>query len=293
MKTYILGLCIPLLISCQDKFDGKSEANFLKSRTKIEQHLKLEEKINLEKAMRVVALEAMRLKFNQEQQYKDQSFNQISLSLVDGLSYNGIIDLAEQLLQKQNKLQIATLTQAIDSLTDLKNNMVSISNQLNLFTLQDQTIDSKEFFGKNVPRLVLTYQYKGDKPINGPITVQYDLYQKSNNKLINSIISTFGSESSTWSPDDEISETIMMSDTKESIPKLWNAPQYPIENVNLATYDLQLVMHVQQLTIDGKLIALPKGDIPSINAELETTKQKLALTKSGDHKLSSYTLTDL
>lgn len=57
-KRIILLAILPLMYSCQEKFNGKDEESFKISREKIEQNLNKNEKVSLEKALRVVALEA-------------------------------------------------------------------------------------------------------------------------------------------------------------------------------------------------------------------------------------------
>ncbi len=64
MKKLLLVVAIlQFMISCQDKFNGKDEQSFKTSRGVIEQHLDQKEKKDLEKAMRVIFIEVMRLKW--------------------------------------------------------------------------------------------------------------------------------------------------------------------------------------------------------------------------------------
>ncbi|UKJ08528.1 hypothetical protein [Solitalea lacus] len=70
-----------------------------KSRKKLDD----DEKTNLEKAMRVIALDAMRLKWEQPEKYERKSFNDISLKMIDGLSYSSVVDLAEDILKEKQK----------------------------------------------------------------------------------------------------------------------------------------------------------------------------------------------
>ena len=103
MKKILLLLAIlPFMISCQDKFNGKDEQSFKTSREKIELNLDKNEKTDLEKAMRVVAMEAMRLKWEESKKYDGKSFNEISLEMIDGLSFSSVIDLAEDILKDRN-----------------------------------------------------------------------------------------------------------------------------------------------------------------------------------------------
>ena len=64
---------------------------------------------DLEKAMRVVAMEAMRLKWEESKKYDGKSFNEISLEMIDGLSFSSVIDLAEDILKDRNKKEIEQL----------------------------------------------------------------------------------------------------------------------------------------------------------------------------------------
>ncbi|HEX8016512.1 MAG TPA: DUF6694 family lipoprotein [Flavobacterium sp.] len=103
LKTRILILLVLIITSCQEKFNGKSEKDFKISKEKIEKNLTADEKIKLEKAVSVIALKAMILKWDESNKYKGKSFNDIALELVDGLSYSSVTDLAEDFLQERNK----------------------------------------------------------------------------------------------------------------------------------------------------------------------------------------------
>lgn len=131
-KRIILLAILPLMFSCQEKFNGKDEESFKISREKIEQNLNKNEKVSLEKALRVVALEAMRLKWEETPKYNGKSFNKISLELIDGLSFSSVVDLAEDILKERNTKEIKQLSSEIDSLNIQKNGYLEIKNSLNL-----------------------------------------------------------------------------------------------------------------------------------------------------------------
>lgn len=144
-KTFITIYNSILMISCQEKFSGKDEKSFETSREKVEQNLNGKEKTDLEKAMRIVALEAMRLKWEETEEYEGKSFDKISLEMIDGLSYSSVIDLAEDILRERNTKEIEHLTKEIDTLNIQKNEFTTAQKSLNLFKISSIRITKKIF----------------------------------------------------------------------------------------------------------------------------------------------------
>ena len=182
MKKLLLLAILPFMISCQDKFNGKDEQSFKTSREKIELNLDKNEKTDLEKAMRVVAMEAMRLKWEESKKYDGKSFNEISLEMIDGLSFSSVIDLAEDILKDRNKKEIEQLTNEIDSLNIQKNEFLTAQKSLNLFKISSIKINKEDFFDELVPELEIDYQYIGKNKLLGPKEINFELLKKSTNE---------------------------------------------------------------------------------------------------------------
>ena len=105
-----------LLFSCGPKFNGRSEKEYEASRKIVEQKLDKNQLVTLEKALRVIAAESMRLKWDEPAKYKGQSFNTIALKLIDGHTYSSITSEAEEILKAGNNRKAAQLSAEIDSL---------------------------------------------------------------------------------------------------------------------------------------------------------------------------------
>ena len=293
MKKLLLLLVVLLfMISCQEKFNGKDELSFKNSREKIERDLDENEQINLEKAMRVVALEAIRLKWEEPEKYDEKSFNEISLEMIDGLSYSSLIDLAEDILKNRNTKEIEELTNEIDSLHIKKNEFLTAQKSLNLFKISAIKINKALFFDELVPELQVDYQYVGKSKLYGPKTVSFKLFRKSTNEVLQSSIITEGDNQSVLDSKEAITQNLILSQTKQTNPKLWNTQKYPLENPNLADYDLELKVEVLSLILNGKKIEMPKANISQLDAEIKTKNDKIAELKAVKGTLDELELTD-
>ena len=292
MKKLLVVAILPLLISCQEKFNGKNEESFKISRDKIETKLNSNEKINLEKAMRVVAVEAMRLKWEEKEKYEGKHFNEISLELIDGLSYSGVVDLAETILKKRNNKEIDELTKEIDTLSIQKNEVLETQKKLNLFKIKSITIDKRAFFDEIVPVLEIDYQYIGKNKVIGTKTIQFELVKKSNNEILKSSINSYGDNESVLEINEVITENMILSQTKQTNPKLWNAQKYPIENPNLSVYDLDLKITVLSLVLNGKKNEMPKASLARIESEIKIKQEEIEQLKSIKGTLDKLELTD-
>ena len=292
MKKLLLLAILPFMISCQDKFNGKDEQSFKTSREKIELNLDKNEKTDLEKAMRVVAMEAMRLKWEESKKYDGKSFNKISLEMIDGLSYSSVIDLAEGILKDRNKKEIEQLTNEIDSLNIQKNEFLTAQKSLNLFKISSIKINKEDFFDELVPELEIDYQYIGKNKLLGPKEINFELLKKSTNEVLKSESITQGDNENILESGEVITNQLILSQTKEKNPKLWNAQKYPIENPNLADYDLELKVTVLSLVLNGKKVEMPKANISQLDAEVKKMKEKIAELKTVKGTLDELELTD-
>lgn len=292
MKKLLLLAILPFMISCQDKFNGKDEQSFKTSREKIELNLDKNEKTDLEKAMRVVAMEAMRLKWEESKKYDGKSFNEISLEMIDGLSFSSVIDLAEDILKDRNKKEIEQLTNEIDSLNIQKNEFLTAQKSLNLFKISSIKINKEDFFDELVPELEIDYQYIGKNKLLGPKEINFELLKKSTNEVLKSESITQGDNENILESGEVITNQLILSQTKEKNPKLWNAQKYPIENPNLADYDLELKVTVLSLVLNGKKVEMPKANISQLDAEVKKMKEKIAELKTVKGTLDELELTD-
>jgi hypothetical protein len=292
MKYVLLALIFPLIMSCRERFNGKNEQSFKLSKEKIEHSLNQKEKTNLEKSLRVVAEESMRLKWEKPDEYKGQSFNEISLNMIDGLSYSSVVSLAEKILKDGNKREIEKLGKDIDTLNLQKKDFVEKQKLLDVFRVSSVSITKTDFFDEMVPELQIDYQYIGKDTLYGTKAVAFTVIKKSTNQVINSVSIEQGDSESAFNPLDVITETIIINDSKENNRKLWNSPKYPIENPNLADYDLELHVNVLSVVLKGKRIELPKIDIPAVDDQIKNKQKELDEFKQLKGTLDELELTD-
>ena len=129
----VLCLSTIFLASCQERLSGDSEIAFNTSREKLEATLTPQKQETLEKALRVVALHAMTEKWEHPDTYDGKSFNDISLALVDGKSYRGLVRFAEDYLEKENQLKIEKLQEEAEELKSARQKADSMLKVLEVF----------------------------------------------------------------------------------------------------------------------------------------------------------------
>jgi hypothetical protein len=294
LKCLIVLLAVSFISgACQEKFNGKKEQDFKTSREKIEKKLTQSEKINLEKALRVIGLEAMRLKWEEPKKYDHKSINKISLEMVDGLSFSSVTALAEDILKTRNKKEIEKLTTKIDSLTLQKNEIANIKNSLNLFKISSLRIIKTDFFDEMVPELEIDYQYIGKNKLIGPKTIRFEIRKKSTNEVIAAETIIKGNSESILENKEVITNHILLGQTRETSPKLWDIPKYPLVDPNLSDYNLALKVNVLSLVLNGKKIEMPKISIQQVNSQIKTNQAHLKELRTVKGTLDELELTEL
>jgi hypothetical protein len=180
----LVVLFITTIISCQERINSNSEKDFKLSRVKMEKELNKEQKVNLEKAFRVLVLKAMALKWEEPEKYKGKSFNEISLKMIDRLTYSSIVDLAEDFLQESNKKDIEKRLIEIKNLEKQKREILSIQKKLNLFKIGYLEINEVDWFGTMTPELEIDYTYLGKNNLKGTVEITLELRRKLTKEAI-------------------------------------------------------------------------------------------------------------
>lgn len=277
------------MVSCREKFDRN---DFDGSRKKVEDELDEGERVILEKALRVVALEAMRLKWDSREEYKDKSLNAISLEMVDGQTYTSVVGLAEDILKKTNKREIEKATKEIARLDSLKVESENIRKILDLFKVSSVRINRVDFFDQSVPELEVEYKYIGTVPLKGPRVFQFELLQRSTGEVIKSQIITMGDETSVMEAQESFDEHLILSETKETNPKLWSASKYPVEDPDLSEFNLELKVAVVSLILNGEKIERPKLTAEEIESLIEIKEERIKELKTVKGTLDELELTN-
>ena len=291
IKITLVGLFFAFsLISCGEKLSGK-DVSFDSSRKKVEAKLNNKEKEKLEKALRVTLSEAMWLKMNEAEKYNGKSINHISMGLVDGKSYGALVDLADDILHKQQERKIAHLQNEIDSLQKYKTEFELVKKELAVFQLEPVELDLEDFFGEPVPRIIVSMKYVGKQPLKGSQGFSYVLKKRSTQAIISNEQSVYGESDSVLQPGESRVNTIVFSQEKKDYPKLWEFANYPVKGIDLANYDLELLVTTQSIKYNDKEIVLPKGSIELVNENLKKLKDEIIALKKETVSLYDLELT--
>ncbi|BFM10929.1 hypothetical protein R50072_10820 [Simiduia litorea] len=292
MKKTILVLIFPFIMSCQDRLDASNRQSFEASREKLEQSLDESQRVNLEKAMRVVALEATRLKFEGAEEHQGRSIDEISLAMVDGLSYVSAAELAEGILKKRNAQDIIRVSGELARLNRQKLELEDIISQLDFFSVASVRLSGVDFFGELTPALEVDYQFVGNHRLLGTKEIAYKISQLSTNNTIAHEVLIEGDSDSVLEGGDIIKNRILMVQARQANPKFWHAQTYPVDNPNLSDYDIKLDVSVHSLIIDGEKTSFDKDTVKSINAEIEEMKSTLAELSAMEGSLDELELID-
>ena len=182
----ILSFITLFLFSCGPTISSKDEQAFKTSKAKMEEKLDNPEKENLEKALRVIVLKAMKEKWNFPEKYKEKSFDKISMEMIDGKSYSAIISFAEEFLAADRDEKIANKTAEIDSLEKDKLKAAKITQQIDAFKLTKISINEDQFFSDDPksPFLDLVFTNTSKEDIIGEFMLNIEIYSKKTDEKI-------------------------------------------------------------------------------------------------------------
>jgi hypothetical protein len=292
LKIIICCALILIIVSCHEKISGKSEKDFKTSRQKVEKELNAKEKINLEKSFRVILLESMRLKWDESKKYKKQSFDDISLNLVDGLNYSSICDLAENILQDDKNRKIEKLTDEIKTLENKNQKLINIKKKLNLFKIESLQLNEKDWFGSMSPELEVEYKYIGKNNLKGSVEISLELINTKKKYTISLQGNVYGNEDHVLKNGQSLYSTVILEEEKERNPSIWNHLKYPIKNPSLSDYDLELKTYVSSVYLNGNKVIMPKIKTEDLEAEIKRLNSELEETLKSKGTLDELELTD-
>ena len=291
---YIFTLFSLLLLSgCAEKFSGKSEEAYNASKLVIESKLDAAEKIKLEKALRVIVLHALQVKWDEAKKYKGKSFDDITLDVVDNKTYDDVIDFSEDYLEKTNKRKIDKLTSEITKLENEKKAATKTIEMLALIKTTDIRIIQEESFGEKMPYLKVTLKNTSNFDLVDAYKIDVDAVSISQN--IPLTVDWSGQVGGhTIEKGGEIIEknslSFLMELSKKLTSKLKSA-SYPI--TNLVPLDLEVSAKATVITTsDGKHYEYPDKELAEFDRELESLNKERAMIKSLKGELSEFVLTD-
>ncbi|MBC6110227.1 hypothetical protein ACFOG5_15735 [Pedobacter fastidiosus] len=286
----ILSICCALLTSCGPKMSGKDEASFNASKAKMEEKLSKSEKENLEKALRVVVLKAMKEKWNhpKDELYKGKSFDDISLKMVDGKTYSGIVKFAKEFLKEDKAEKIKNTQVELDSLTKQSIALKAKTKDLDNFKLTKVSISEDDFFGPS-PFLDLTFLNKTGSEIIGEYMYQIDIYSKATGKIIASQQQggSFNAGSGVKPNEEDLYHQPLLSDAVAH-SSLWKSAKYPI--ADLSKFDLVVKAYPITLTTKKGTLERPKN-LAGLENEIKELNQKLVELNKTEGTLDELELT--
>ncbi|WP_109436688.1 hypothetical protein [Aquimarina sp. AU119] len=297
MKSKINISVIALLmifISCGKKISGDSPEAFKTSRLVVEKDLDQIQKDNLEKAFRVVLLEAMKLKWDNPKKYKGKSFEQISLQIIDNKTYNQIISLAESLLKEENENNLKELEEELTRLQKERKAASEIISKLETVTPTKIQITEGPW---GDPQIKVTFTNTGDLQLTGAFSFVIDIYSIAKNIRIDGTKQggNFKDDVSKQKGDYFTTITRTLSGLIERSKRLntqLKKAKYPIEN--LTSYDLDIrAKAIKLTTTEGITYEYPEQDIAHYDTEIGLLNQKKERIKLLTGTLEELELTDL
>lgn len=298
MKTKIitlLALAI-LLVSCGPTISGKDENSFKTSKAKMEEKLDDAEKQKLEIALRVILVKAMKEKFNlpDDPKYKGKSFDDISLAMIDGKTFSGIVSYAEDFLKKDRDDNIKKNELEIDSLMAKKAELEAQNKEIDNFKLTEISISEDSFFDDKQPYLDLTFVNK----LNAEVfkyMIQIDVHSKKTGKLVASQQQGNGfSEGDNFKDGEGIAanETYdyhqpLLSEAV-SHSNLWKTAKYPIKD--FSAHDLVITAFPVSITTKTKKL-VRATNLKSLDKQIEQLKKEITGIKETKGTLDELELT--
>jgi len=295
-NTYpALILTVILLFSaCGPTISGKDEQAFKTSKAKMEEKLDKEEKENLEKAFRIIALKAMKEKWNFPEKYNGKSFDKISMEMIDGKSYSGIINYAEDFLKADRNEKIATKTAEIDSLEKDKIKVAKIIKQIDAFKLTKISISEDQFFSDDPkqPYLDLVFTNTSTEALIGEYMFNIEVYSKKTGEKIAAQGSggTFNDDYAIKPNETYDYHQPLFSDAVQH-SNLWKTAKYPI--IDFSPYDLVIKAYASKITTKKEgVITRPKVDTAYFDAEIKKLNEEIKELKGQKATLDELELTD-
>ena len=295
-NTYpALILTVILLFSaCGPTISGKDEQAFKTSKAKMEEKLDEEEKENLEKAFRIIAVKAMKEKWNFPEKYKGKSFDKISMEMIDGKSYSGIINYAEDFLKADRDEKVATKITEIDSLEKDKIKVAKIIKQIDAFKLTKISISEDQFFSDDPkqPYLDLVFTNTSTEALIGEYMFNIEVYSKKTGEKIAAQGSggTFNDDYAIKPNETYDYHQPLFSDAVQH-SNLWKTAKYPI--TDFSPYDLVIKAYASKITTKKEgVITRPKVDTAYFDAEIKKLNEEIKELKGQKATLDELELTD-
>lgn len=268
-------LSTALLTACGPRLSGADERAFDASKAEMEATLNPAQKIALEKALRVVVLKAMSDKAEHPEQYRRQSFNAISLKLVDGQSYAGIVELAEDHLKAANQKDRARARAKIAELELDRAQTAALIRQLDAFQPGPVEISLDDFMGEDIPFLDLVFRNRGDADVVGEYAYSVAISSQTSGELLDSqqIGGTFSDDYAVAPGAEHRVSEPMPSEARAHSKARWQQVRFPLKDA--AQLDLVIKVETLKFSTRKGTVERPKRSLAAIDAELRELHDEL------------------
>lgn len=268
-------LSTALLTACGPRLSGADERAFDASKAEMEATLNPAQKIALEKALRVVVLKAMSDKAEHPEQYRRQSFNAISLKLVDGQSYAGIVELAEDHLKAANQKDQARTLAKIAELEQDRAQTAALIRQLDAFQPRPVEISLDDFMGEDIPFLDLVFRNRGDTDVVGEYAYSVAISSQTSGELLDSqqIGGTFSDDYAVAPGAEHRVSEPMPSEARAHSKARWQQVRFPLKDA--AQLDLVIKVETLKFSTRKGTVERPKRSLAAIDAELREQRDEL------------------
>lgn len=295
MKNIFFALCIltttVLFAGCGPTISGKDDASFAASKAKMEEKLSAAQKTDLEKALRVLYGKAMVNKFKGTAEAKDKSIDDMLMSYIDGKTFSGIVDAAEDFLKKDNQDKIVRTKAEIDSLNKEGAKLKEQTKVLTQFKLIKMELTKDKFFEDSIPYLDMTFINNTGDEVIGEHMIRYDVLSKSTGKVLSGVGTggTFNDDAGLKPNETYDLHEVLSSDVLENSAKFWKTAVYPIKD--LSTVDLEVKAYPSIITTKkGGKVEFPRA-LEGINKEIQKLNVSLKQLESSKGTLDEYELT--
>lgn len=283
------------LASCGPKISGKDEQSFKASKAKMEEKLAKEDKERLEIALRVIIMKAMKEKWDKphDVKYKGKSFDAISMAMIDGKSFSGIVDEAEDFLKEDRDKNIEQTSKEIDSLMKEKEKFTAVNKKMDLLKLTKISIVEEEDFDQKVPYVAFTLKNNTGSEILAYM-IQVDVVSKKTGKLLSSIQSGNRSEIDENVKDGDgvkPGEEISMDQSLNAIEKtsnLFKNPKFPITDFSKLDFEIKVF---PALIITRKEKMVRSNRLENLDKKIKLLHEKLKELKETKGTLDELELT--
>ncbi|TKC01768.1 DUF6694 family lipoprotein [Pedobacter cryotolerans] len=288
----ILFVITILFSACGPTISGTGEQSFKTSKAKMEEKLDKTEKEDLEKALRVIMLKAMKEKWNSPEKNEGKTFDKMVMEMIDGKTYSAIISYAEDFLKADRDEKIKNAETEIDSLQKEKIKTEAIIKKIAAFKLTKISISEDESFDEKQPYLDLVFTNTSAYNLTGEYMFNIEIFSKKTGQRI-----AAQGQGGTWNDDYVLKPNETFEDHQPLLSEavahtnLWKTAEYPI--IDFSPYDLVIKAYATKITTKKEgTIERPKANAAYFDTEIKKLNEEIAALKEQKGTLNELELTN-